>query len=391
MAENIVIQNELEDKLDEAYTLVNQDQQELPERIYRAIEGISNILLAWMQMDGAPGWSSYLLNPDQTSFFTKEQSQNIESLAQTFEPQLRYLTGKHNSYKKPNQIQVGGDVPAIVTAQIPNQISLDSIFFGIQNQIKSYDEQFRQLSKSLGILSDDNLTGDIQRSYEQLLAPTQLAIVPKFFPATAVFALVYTLLDFIRLGIGNPNYDIKMGRILLSIVISILDFLRGNWKNAVLTLLGVGSPNGVVIGLFGKFVNNAWMMITPNLRDKLVLSVYESTKGLFIGFIMTSFAIFAPIPVRDSTQEQYDQLKELINNAASDKSQNYFCTSQYDSLFQSTQSNSILRLVAELINLPTQKEARNLICQNYPGYKPMSGGKAQGKNRTKKRKILRLD
>lgn len=388
MAEDIMVQNELEDKLDEAYSLVAENQQELPERIYKAIEGVSNILLAWMQMDGAPGWTRYLLNPDQSSFFSKEQSQLIEQLAITFEPQLRYLTGKNTSYNTPNQIQVGGEVPSITTSQLSNQVSLDSIFYGIQNQIQAYDEQFKMLSKSLGILSDDNLTGDIQRSYESALSTfPQFALVPKFFPATAVFSLIYTILDFIRLGIGNPNYDMKSGRIFLSMVIGILDILRGNWKNAVLTFLGVGSPNGVVMGLFGKFVNNAWMMIAPNLRDKLVVSVYESTKGLFIGFLLTSFAIFAPIPIREKTKDQFDQLKELINNAASDKSQNYFCTSQYDSLFQSTQSNAILRLVAELINLPTQKEARNLICQNYPGYKPVSGGK----QKTKKRKILRLD
>jgi hypothetical protein len=388
MAEEIVIQEELEDKLNEAYNMVQENQQELPERIYKAIEGISNILLAWMQLDGAPGWTQYLLNPDQSSFFTKDQSAMVEQLATTFEPQLRYLTGKNTSYNIPNRIQVGGDLPSITSSQLPNKVSLDSIFFGIMNQIGAYDEQFRQLSKSLGVLSDENLTGDIQRSYEQALQPTQFALVPRFFPATAVFALVYTILDFIRLGVGSPAYDVKAARIFLSIVISILDFLRGNWKNAVLTLLGVGSPNGVVMGLFGKFVNNAWMLITPNLRDKLIFTVYQSTKGLFIGFLMTSFAIFAPIDIRDKTQEQYNQLKEFINNAASDKSQNYFCTDKYTSLFNSFQTNSILRLVGELINIPTTKEARNITCQGVEGYKPQTGGKG---GRTRRRKVLRLD
>lgn len=389
MAEDIVIQEELEDKINEAYNMVQENEQELPERIYKAIEGVSNILLAWMQMDGAPGWTNYLLNPDKSPFFSKEQSSAVENVARTFEPQLRFLTGKNTSYNQPNRIQVGGQVPDTTVAQLPNKVSLDSIFFGIMNQISAYDEQFRELSKNLGILTDDNLTGDIQRSYEQALSTfPQFAFIPKFFPATAVFALVYTLLDSIRLAVGNPNYDMKAARILLSLVISILDFLRGNWKNAILTLLGVGSPNGVVMGVFGKLVNNTWMLVAPNLQDKLILAVYESTKGLFIGFIMTAFAIFAPIPIRDKTKEQYDQLKELINNAASSKSQNYFCTDKYEGLFQAVQENAILRLVAELINLPTTNEARNIICQGFEGYTPQKGGKG---SKTRRRKVLRLD
>ena len=62
----------IEEKLTESEALLHSDKQEIPDRIYSALEGISSTLLAWKQHGGKAGWSTTLVDTKGKSLFSSD-------------------------------------------------------------------------------------------------------------------------------------------------------------------------------------------------------------------------------------------------------------------------------------------------------------------------------
>jgi hypothetical protein len=60
--------------------------------------------------------------------------------------------------------------------------------------------------------------------------------------------IIYLVLDIARIAIGVTGNTI--GRKIMSIVLSILELLRGDWKKAVLTIVGYYGVMPLLIGEF---------------------------------------------------------------------------------------------------------------------------------------------
>jgi hypothetical protein len=77
---------DVEAKLEEAYHILQSDKEEIPDRLYHALEGISSVFYAWRHKQGAPGWSTSLVDPQGKPYFTKQQRNLLEDAFETYGP-----------------------------------------------------------------------------------------------------------------------------------------------------------------------------------------------------------------------------------------------------------------------------------------------------------------
>jgi hypothetical protein len=312
---------ELEEKIQEAYSLIEQEAPLLPERLYNALEGISSVFLAYKKGKGQPGWSQTLVNINKKPLFTSEQSEQVEKVFDQAGPQLVPLFGDEIA----TALLVGGgfaDIKTGASSQLvlptqllsPEQISLDNLYYTITSKMDEYDEQWGEIANQLGIVQAVEA-----RDYKGVVTvpmppPIPPIPIPYYILGKTIFPFLNTVLDLIRLSLGNPILDFAGIRILLSFVLAILELLRGDWQNALLSSLGILSSGGVVLGFFLKVVRNAFLLIAPDLRRQLRDDVYKSSKSMLVGFLLYAFSIFSPDFIRMSVQKAFDSIRTIVDN-----------------------------------------------------------------------------
>ena len=389
---------EVEDKLNETKNILGKEADEIPDRIYSALEGMSSMFLAYKQHGGASGWSQTLVNNDGSQLFSESESDIIESGAENARPYLEDFLD--------NNVQRGGVVPQVpgmpqMPGINPEDVSIDKMYYGLISKLDSYDTQWRDIVNNLGVIKTFNET-------DQVGVIPFTPPIPYFIPAKLKFPLINTILEFLRIMVSTPALDLPNFRILLSFAIAILDLVRGEWKHAVLSLFGTYSKNVMFIGIVGKVVRDAWLLIAPDLRTEFSDALFKSTKSFFAGFILWAFGTFAPGSMQkviqtalDSAREQIenfnkqiDELEEKTGTVAKtagltvsfqripgtlvpslDDIQRLqtiarvpavFCSDEFQKIIEPLLLIPPLRLALEMFNIPTIPEVKDKICSGVP-------------------------
>ena len=285
-------EEQIQEKIKEAYALLETESHELPDRLYKGIEGVSSLFLAWKKSDGAPGWSQTLVDLDQKPLFTKEESSHIERSFDSLKPLFF-------------ERQQGGGLPPID----PKDISIDKLYHSIFDTLDKYDEQYREITDQLGIVKAIETTDKKGVVMLPFVPPIP---VPYYILGKAILPFLNAILEFLRLAVSNTLLDVPSLRILLSIAIAFLDLLRGEWKNAVLSLFGVISASGATLGFVGKLVRNAWLLISPDLQKQLRDDIFKSSKSMMVGFLIWSFTVFSPDLLRFTVDQAFDKMRVLV-------------------------------------------------------------------------------
>jgi hypothetical protein len=308
----------LEEKLTESETIVQTNTQEIPDRLYSALEGISSTLLAWKQHGGKSGWSTSLVDSKGGSLFSSEESKELERVATIAEPFLESLfndaimmvggaelTNLKTSVNSSNGIV---KMPSVVN---PEDISMDKLYYGLLNKLDDYDRQWRDVVNQIGIIK----TFESQDAKGVVMLPFVPPIpVPYVIPARSKLPIINTLLEMLRIMVSNTVFDAPTFRVLLSFAIAILDLLRGEWKHALLSALGAYSVAGMWVGLGGKVLRDAWLLISPDLQHQLQKTVYQSSKSFVAGFFLWGFSTFSPDVIRMSIHTATEKMRETIGN-----------------------------------------------------------------------------
>lgn len=307
---------EIEKALQDAYDEMLKNQNQLPDRLYSALEGFSSVLLAWKESGGKPGWSQRLVGLDGKHLFTKEQGKQLEKAIHTIEPELDDFFSKETQQRggaeDSEEASLDDLRPSSMFQKMKDQssfetnVSLDSMYYGLQEKIKAYDEQWKEISDNLGIVKGIE-SRDVM-GFIPLPTP-----IPYVIPGKAVLPIVSAMLDMLRILFTNV-FDVATARIVLSLSLTFLDLLRGDWQNALLSLLGAVSKRGVLLGFFGKLVHNAWYLIAPDIRRQLSDSVYRSGKSVIVGFFLWGFTTFSPQFILQTVQRSLDQVRDVITD-----------------------------------------------------------------------------
>lgn len=308
----------LEEKLNESESVLQAEKQEIPDRIYSALEGISSTLLAWKQQGGKAGWSTSLIDSKGKSLFSSDESKELERVATIAEPFLESLfndaimmiggaelTNLKTSASGTNQMV---KMPTVVN---PEDISMDKLYYGLLNKLDDYDRQWRDIVNQIGIVK----TFESQDAKGVVMLPFVPPIpVPYVIPARSKLPIINTLLEMLRIMVSNTVFDAPTFRVLLSFAIAILDLLRGEWKHALLSALGAYSVAGMWVGLGGKVLRDAWLLISPDLQHQLQKTLYQSSKSFVAGFFLWGFSTFSPDVIRMSINTATEKMRETIGN-----------------------------------------------------------------------------
>jgi hypothetical protein len=116
------------------------------------------------------------------------------------------------------------------------------------------------------------------------------------------------LLDSFRLSRALSGHK----DISLTLVVLLEELVTGQWRQMLLTAAGFISPSGVAIGVIGKFIVNAWVLINPNIRTSLVKDMYKGSKSMFIGFILWCATVLPPEIIKNRLKESIDKARELV-------------------------------------------------------------------------------
>lgn len=305
---------DVEEKLEEAYLLLKQESNDIPDRMYKALEGISSVFYAWRNAKGARGWSTGLVDAKGKGLFTKNQRELLEDAFEAYGPMFEEVFEEG--------VMVGGasmsNVQQGATAQLvklqpavnPEDVSIDKLYTHITSTMDQYDQQWKSIADSLGIVK----AIESQDYKGTIILPMAPPIpVPYYILGKTILPFLVTLLDMIRLLLGNPLLDIGMVRIALSIVLAIIDLIRGDWQTALLSSLGIFSSSGVMIGIMGKLIRNAWLFIAPDLQKQLRDDMYRSSKSMVAGFLLWGFSIFSPDAIRLAVNQSFDKIREIID------------------------------------------------------------------------------
>jgi hypothetical protein len=208
--------------------------------------------------------------------------------------------------------------------------------------------------------------------------------------------------------VSNRFVDISIARQIFSLVLAFFDVSRGEWRDGVLSFLGVFSHNMMLVGLVGKTMRWVYNFMSPDIQSRLSDDLFEGSKSMFIGFWLWFISTVSPDFVRMAVNQMIESAKlplEQLNQQIGaieeqakavgasvgvgvqfpripldsipsfDDIQNFqalahqpeiVCSAGFQAAIQPALAIPALRLVLELLNIPTTAEDKAETCKGQP-------------------------
>ena len=284
--------------------------------LYDAFNGVSQLLLSFRQHGGKQGWSGDLTDSQGQSIYSNEEQAQLESSFRSLSPFIDPIfLSQPNS--KPSQQQHGGLIPstnpqALISYENPfgpinpDDISIDKAYKSLTQYIDELDEKNRVLARTIGPF----------RFFNELKVDPKVPLPPPLppltVPARAIVPAILTGLELLRLLVSFGPLSNDMLRKISSLVLAVADLANGSWKNAILTGAGVFGTTPLLLGIFGKLLNNTFELMSPEVRVALRDQAFRGAKSAFIGFWLFIFSILAPDFVRGMVNTSLEGLKKPL-------------------------------------------------------------------------------
>jgi hypothetical protein len=223
-----------------------------------------------------------------------------------------------------------------------------------------------------------------------------------------ILPMINGLLESCRLLVSSSFLDIAILRQLLSIVLAIFDVSRGEWRDGVLSFLGVFGKHYMIMGLVGKTFRWVYSFVSPDLQDRLETDMFDSFKSAILGSWLWVVSVVSPDFVRAQVnqliettkvplEELNKQMAELEQQAqvsaqaigaeiqfprlpldkipSFDDIQNFqsilhqpefLCLPAFQAQLQRAMAVPALRIVLELLNIPTTDLGMADFCKAQP-------------------------
>ena len=210
-------------------------------------------------------------------------------------------------------------------------------------------------------------------------------------PPRTLYIIVYLLLDMARTTSAVMGAD--QNRKLLSVIMAVIDLLRGDWKRAVLSLLGYAGSSPLYMGQILKVYLALFQTINPRLQQDIIFGSYSLGKSLLIGGLLAVFQVTAPASVRIPLVEILEKLAErkaaiddvLMGQGLAPRSDDlsvsfehierlqalmddtaFICSKEYQELTKHVQGHFALRMVFQLVGIPTSDTFKERRCGKGP-------------------------
>jgi hypothetical protein len=416
--------------LEQLRQIVNDEVQkkDLTKHIYKSADGVFRIIDAIVKTNGK-NWAAQVLDNEGKALLTKEEQEQFTEAFKPYTETIIHFFGE-------NEI-TGGAIPDVqslsglskefIDKKLQNisgdnneefdptkMVGIDDIYGKIYNRIGQLDKTVNDYASKYGILKLEK-EHDLEADVRLIPQPAQAFISEGIFslstaagfpippnltldvldkiklPFRTIIFTIYLTLDIARIAMGVT--DRTTGRKILSIVVSVIDLLRGDWKKAILSFIGYFGMRPLLIGQIVKLFVSLYEMLAPQLQSDIYFGALDTSKSLLIGFLLAIFQVTAPEEVRlpfIGILEKIAQKKaeldgnlidaglsarpdylaptfEDLNNLQAVMSDDAFiCSKEFEELISQVNKSAIIRIILQILRIPVTEEFRNYKCGTDP-------------------------
>lgn len=266
-------------------------QSNISENIYKSLDYLLRCAAAIVKTDGEAGWSAYVTTDAGTAYFSPSEQSSIESAVAPLVPVVLYLFGKRDELPT-----TGG------AADEEAFVGIDGAYDGVVKYLSNSTDVVRKFGREHGIIHMLSSQDD---------KPDLMPFGPTFpVPPRAAFTLFYLALDVTRMLIAVPFPGMRK---VMSIMLAIIDIMRGEWKQALLSFAGFYGDNPMLAGVFGKVMLESFNLISPALKDSMIYGFRNFIKSLAFGLILFGLQTFSPFPVRVHIIDAFRTIQEFLD------------------------------------------------------------------------------
>ena len=379
--------DELKEHIDNA--LLNE---QMPDKLYKSVDGISRIINAIFTTKGG-NWAAQVLDDNGKPLLTPEEQTKFTDV---FKPYTKSIINFFNGDKMeddttegttPEGTTIGGTKPA-------SAVGIDDVYTKLINRIKNIDNTVNDYASKYGVLKLEK-EYDRQKEDIGLPIPQPLVLPLPFTPATpivtflakikipfrTIITIIYLILDITRLSMGSSGSNI--GRKILSILVALLELLRGDWKKAILTGIGFYGMSPMLTGQLLKVFLTVFRMLSPDIQKNIVFAPLDIGKSLITGILLSIFQIAAPASIRQPLIAKLDKIaatkagidgklagvglperqdylspnwNDLNNIQAVLSDDKYICSCEGIELIKTVNESFIIRNILQLLRIPTSED-----------------------------------
>jgi hypothetical protein len=404
--------------------------EHMPERLYKSTDGIMRVINAIVKTNGE-NWAVQVLNNEGNPLLSKQEQtqftdafepyigsiidffgdESTDDIIQggAYSPDISKLSGMSSNFLKTKAAQATHSFPIpqfdpeklpgvdVVYNKVINRIgNVNSVVndyaskYGVLKLEKEHDleEDIRLVPKPAAVAISEGLFTLSTAAGLPILPNITLEILSKLkVPFRVIVFTVYLILDISRIAVGISGPSIS--RKILSVLLSIAELLKGDWKKAVLTMLGYYGMMPMLIGELLKVFLTMFRMLAPQIQNSIIFGSFDAAKSLVIGLLLAIFQVTAPEQVRlpligilekiaqrkaemDGTLEDIglsarpDYLaptwNDLNNIQAVMSDEGYICSCEFEELVKAVNNSAIIRLVLQLLRIPVTKDMIEYKC-----------------------------
>ena len=366
---------ELNTTLDYLLEISNSSPEELQKNIYDSVSGLSFLALEAKKANFNPGWAATLKDRVGNPMFNPDESNIVESISSFIKPIFDDDPSQEGgAFTMPKMPQMP-QIPKMSVTLGDNTFSLDQTYWKVKEYIDGLDAQASQLAKDYGPFqmfydkkTDYMVNVPLPFPPYTILVPINPAVIP---------VLIQAVVEIIRLFFTVGSLSNDTARKLMSIVVAIIDLLKGKWKHSILSIIGYFGRDPLIIGIMGKVFLDAFTVIAPRLQDKTLLSLFQSSKSFVVGICLWAFSTFAPaierLPVikviqdlkinhpgliDDVTINNFHDMQKFVNQPQK------LCNVAFKNTITTLKKSYPLRLALELLNIPTDPNSEKEYCES---------------------------
>lgn len=382
-------------QIDAVQNYMKTHSQSLPNRLYEAMDGLSRVGLEILKTTKQPDWATAMKDATGAPLWSKEQAALLQELA----PAALRQTGGG-----PNPIQLDGPSDYFKKVGEVPPLSIDKMVYDVRAYLAELDEKNKEIAQTVGPLA---MIHGMKQDPQFGPIPPYIPF-PIKIPAGTILPLLNAALEACRLLASNASGDSPTLRTILSLILGIFDILRGEWRDGVLSFLGVISQSWMMFGIVGKTTRWVYDFISPDIQERIFDDLYAGTKSMIIGFWLWILSVVSPDFVRnqinamietakkplEELNKQIEQIESTAQQTAAelgyqvtfpripldkiptlDEIQNFqslltnpelYCSTEFQTVLAPALSIPPLRIVLELLNIPTVPEKIAETCKDYP-------------------------
>jgi hypothetical protein len=278
---------------------------ELQENLYIFFANGCLLLTSYLQENGKDGWSSKVVNDYGQPILGFKDQANVETIFKSAPWIRQVLKGSSASaMQKGGNLTLtnDGNIVAKITdalSQLKSEdISLDAMLQAFIKKTADIDEYMAKLSGPFKKMT----------SFDIPLGPAAAAAGAPGIPFQPALYFLLTLLDCLRVSralVGHKDTP-------LTILVLLEEIISGQWRQALLTSVGLISPSGVAVGTIAKYFVNVWILINPSLRSEIVEIVFKGTKSAIVGFFIWCISVLPPAIIKNRMQESLTGVTDMF-------------------------------------------------------------------------------